>query len=134
MYKLKLLFVAGSSLFASSLNCVVLRSYGPRLISSSFSVLLSSQLRTMMSSSEPSSGPFQPVSNQYYKTMRQYQQLLDRITPFMLYRWLGTAALLAIFMLRIVLAQGVCPYFTSAFPCLGVLTISISGILVRTKV
>lgn len=60
----------------------------------------------MMSSSEPSSGPFQPVSNQYYKTMRQYQQLLDRITPFMLYRWLGTAALLAIFMLRIVLAQG----------------------------
>ena len=107
---------------------------GPRLISSSFSVLLSSQLRTMMSSSEPSSGPFQPVSNQYYKTMRQYQQLLDRITPFMLYRWLGTAALLAIFMLRIVLAQGVCPYFTFAFPCLGVLTISISGILVRTKV
>ncbi|EPT00332.1 hypothetical protein FOMPIDRAFT_1023734 [Fomitopsis schrenkii] len=37
---------------------------------------------------------------------RQYQQLLDRITPFVLYRWVGTAGLLAVFGLRIVLSQG----------------------------
>lgn len=64
----------------------------------------------MMSSSdtEPSSGgPLKPVTDQYYKIMRQYQILLDRITPFMLQRWLGTAALVGVFFLRIVLAQGV---------------------------
>ncbi|KAI0079257.1 retrieval of early ER protein Rer1 [Panus rudis PR-1116 ss-1] len=62
----------------------------------------------MMSSSdsEPSSGPLQPVMDQYYKYSRQYQALLDRITPFVLYRWLGFAGLLSLFMLRIVLAQG----------------------------
>lgn len=38
--------------------------------------------------------------------MRQYQVLLDRVTPFVLYRWLGTAGLLGLFMLRIVLSQG----------------------------
>ncbi|KAJ2987305.1 hypothetical protein NUW54_g9463 [Trametes sanguinea] len=31
---------------------------------------------------------------------------LDRVTPFVLYRWLGTAGLLALFALRIVFAQG----------------------------
>ena len=63
---------------------------------------------TMMNASDPApSTPFQPVSNHYYKIMRQYQVLLDRVTPFVLYRWLGTAGLLSLFMLRIVLAQGV---------------------------
>lgn len=64
----------------------------------------------MMSSSEPGTpgvGPFHPVSMQYNKIQRQYQQLLDRVTPFVLYRWLGFVGILALFILRIVLAQGV---------------------------
>ena len=63
----------------------------------------------MMSSSdsEASSGPFQPLMAHYVKAQRQYQQWLDRVTPFVLYRWLSTAGLLAVFMLRIVFAQGV---------------------------
>jgi hypothetical protein len=40
------------------------------------------------------------------RVQRQYQQILDRWTPYMLYRWLATAGLLALFFLRIVLAQG----------------------------
>jgi len=62
----------------------------------------------MMSSSdsEPSSGPLKPITDQYYKIMRQYQVLLDRVTPFVLYRWLGSAGLVSVFLLRIVLAQG----------------------------
>ncbi|KAI0919015.1 hypothetical protein AcV5_002040 [Taiwanofungus camphoratus] len=63
----------------------------------------------MMSSSEPGTpgvGPFHPVSMQYNKIQRQYQQLLDRVTPFVLYRWLGFVGILALFILRIVLAQG----------------------------
>ena len=63
----------------------------------------------MMNASDnaPSDTPFQPLSSQYAKAKRQYQQWLDKVTPFVLYRWLGTAGLLAVFMLRIVLAQGV---------------------------
>ncbi|KAF9047400.1 retrieval of early ER protein Rer1 [Panaeolus papilionaceus] len=52
------------------------------------------------------SSPVQNVSAQYYKIQRQYQQILDRWTPHMLQRWLATAGLLAVFFLRIVLAQG----------------------------
>lgn len=64
----------------------------------------------MMSSSDPmgsSDTPFQPISTQWTKAQRQYQQLLDKITPFVLYRWLGIAGLLGVFVLRIVLSQGV---------------------------
>ena len=71
----------------------------------------------MMSSSDPSSpafsgsgadsSPIQNISALYTKAQRQYQQILDRWTPYMLYRWLSTAGLLAVFFLRIVLAQGV---------------------------
>lgn len=63
----------------------------------------------MMSSSDPdaSAGPFQPLMAHYAKGQRQYQQWLDKVTPFVLYRWLGTAGLLSLFMLRIVFAQGV---------------------------
>jgi hypothetical protein len=71
----------------------------------------------MMSSSDPSSAafsgsgtdasPIQNISALYTRTQRQYQQILDRWTPYMLYRWLSTAGLLAVFFLRIVLAQGV---------------------------
>ncbi|TFY61717.1 hypothetical protein EVJ58_g4336 [Rhodofomes roseus] len=61
-----------------------------------------------MNSHEPStSGPgVANVSMKLNDAQRQYQQLLDRITPFVLYRWLGAAGLLALFILRIVLAQG----------------------------
>lgn len=57
----------------------------------------------MMSSSEPGGSS---VAGQLSHAQRQYQQLLDRITPFVLYRWVGTAGLLAVFALRIVFAQG----------------------------
>ncbi|KJA27792.1 hypothetical protein HYPSUDRAFT_34941 [Hypholoma sublateritium FD-334 SS-4] len=50
--------------------------------------------------------PFQNVTAQFTKIQRQYQQILDRWTPHMLYRWLSTAGLLSLFFLRIVLAQG----------------------------
>lgn len=56
------------------------------------------------------SSPVQNISAQYAKIHRAYQQVLDRWTPFMLYRWLATAGLLFVFMLRIVLAQGVSRY------------------------
>ncbi|KAG5652852.1 hypothetical protein H0H81_003415 [Sphagnurus paluster] len=40
------------------------------------------------------------------RLLARYQQTLDRWTPHVLQRWLSTAALLAVFLLRIVLAQG----------------------------
>ncbi|PPQ64929.1 hypothetical protein CVT26_015649 [Gymnopilus dilepis] len=52
--------------------------------------------------------PLQNVSAQYVKIQRQYQQILDRWTPYVLNRWLATAGLLLVFLLRIVLAQGIC--------------------------
>ncbi|KAF8161276.1 retrieval of early ER protein Rer1 [Crassisporium funariophilum] len=53
---------------------------------------------------EPS--PVQNITAQYAKIQRQYQQILDRWTPYMLHRWLASAGLLSLFLLRIVLAQG----------------------------
>ena len=35
-----------------------------------------------------------------------YQALLDKSTPYTTYRWVGTGALLLLFFLRIVLAEG----------------------------
>lgn len=67
----------------------------------------------MMSSSEPSNfnlGPLQPLKTHYTKYMRQYRQLLDRAAPHLLYRWVGTAGLLAIFMLRILITHAVSDY------------------------
>lgn len=49
----------------------------------------------------------------YARIQRQYQQTLDRWTPYMLYRWLSSAGLLAVFLLRIVLAQGVSSFIHS---------------------
>ncbi|KAF7969506.1 hypothetical protein HWV62_27210 [Athelia sp. TMB] len=60
-----------------------------------------------MDSDEPSATPFAAVNAQFTKLQRQYQQTLDRWTPHVLNRWLSTAGLLALFMLRIVLSQGV---------------------------
>ncbi|OJT05450.1 Protein rer1 [Trametes pubescens] len=61
----------------------------------------------MASSDTESSGPMEPLANFLAKGQRTYQQWLDRVTPFVLYRWLGTAGLLSLFMLRIVFAEGV---------------------------
>lgn len=62
----------------------------------------------MMSSSEATAEtPFQPISAQYTKFQRQYQQILDKVTPFVFYRWLSTFGVLVVFLLRIVFAQGV---------------------------
>lgn len=72
-----------------------------------------------MSSSDSGSssgGPLQPVMAQYTKYSRQYQQVLDKITPFVLYRWLGFAGILGLFMLRILLAQGV-SFSSSLYRC-----------------
>ena len=52
----------------------------------------------------------QPLEAQYLKYQRQYQQLIDRTTPYMLNRWLATGGLIALFALRIVLSQGVSVY------------------------
>lgn len=64
----------------------------------------------MMSSSEATgetSASLQNIPATYARLKRQYQQSLDRITPHVLYRWVGTAVTIAIFELRIVYAQGV---------------------------
>ncbi|EEP76735.1 protein rer1 [Uncinocarpus reesii 1704] len=55
---------------------------------------------------EPEQTPFTAVTAQTSKLTRQYQAYLDASTPFTLYRWLGTGAILILFFLRIVLAQG----------------------------
>ena len=59
-------------------------------------------------------GPLKPVVDQYRLLNRRYQTLLDRTTPHMLQRWLATAGLLVLFMLRIVLSQGVSVYWPSS--------------------
>ncbi|KAF8466412.1 retrieval of early ER protein Rer1 [Kalaharituber pfeilii] len=58
-----------------------------------------------MDSPPPESG-FAAISSQTSKVARLYQTYLDKVTPYTLYRWLGTGAALAIFLLRIVFAQG----------------------------
>ncbi|TDL23021.1 retrieval of early ER protein Rer1 [Rickenella mellea] len=61
-----------------------------------------------MSSSDsgPSSfGPLEPAMAHYRRLKREYQRVLDRAAPHLLYRWLGTGGLLIVFMLRILLAQ-----------------------------
>lgn len=80
----------------------------------------------MMSSSdvEPASGPLKPLTDQYYKSMRQYQILLDKITPFVLNRWLSTAGLFVVFLLRIVVAQGVCVFSSQTRSFAHVLLVS----------
>jgi hypothetical protein len=40
------------------------------------------------------------------KFWQQYQALLDRSTPYVLYRWIGTGVGLMIFFLRVFMAQG----------------------------
>ncbi|KAL8706309.1 MAG: hypothetical protein Q9201_000628 [Fulgogasparrea decipioides] len=59
-----------------------------------------------MDAPEPDSTPFAAVSAQTTRLGRLYQSYLDKSTPYTAYRWIGTGVLLALFFLRIVLAQG----------------------------
>jgi len=58
-----------------------------------------------MDSPPPESG-FSAITSQTNKAARVYQAYLDKVTPYTLYRWVGTAAILLIFMVRIIFAQG----------------------------
>jgi hypothetical protein len=63
-----------------------------------------------MSSSDATgetSASLQNIPATYARLKRQYQQNLDRITPHVFYRWVGTTVAVAIFELRILYAQGV---------------------------
>lgn len=90
---------------STSLSCSAVPSSFTR---TPLSVQKTHKRRKMMASSDTeSSGPMEPLANYLAKGQRTYQQWLDRVTPFVLYRWLGTAGLLSLFMLRIVFAEGV---------------------------
>lgn len=54
---------------------------------------------------------FQPIVAHYTRLSRQYQALLDRSAPHIVQRWLSTAGLVALFVLRIVVSQGVSSIF-----------------------
>ncbi|KAN0125634.1 retrieval of early ER protein Rer1 [Russula decolorans] len=63
----------------------------------------------MMSSSDASgeaSASLQNIPATYARLKRQYQQTLDRVTPHIMYRWIGTTVTIAVFELRILYAQG----------------------------
>lgn len=53
----------------------------------------------------------QPIVTQYTRLTRQYQALLDRSAPHIFNRWLTTAGLVGLFVLRIVFSQGVSVLF-----------------------
>ncbi|KAJ9154942.1 Protein RER1 [Pleurostoma richardsiae] len=59
-----------------------------------------------MDAPEPEQTPFAAVSAQTSKLQRQYQSLLDQSTPYVLYRWVGTAVALVIFFLRVLIKEG----------------------------
>ncbi|KAI4273371.1 MAG: hypothetical protein L6R38_006361 [Xanthoria sp. 2 TBL-2021] len=59
-----------------------------------------------MDAPEPENTPFAAVSAQTSKLGRLYQSYLDKSTPYTTYRWISTAVLLALFFVRIVVAQG----------------------------
>lgn len=47
-----------------------------------------------------------PAAAHYQKLKSLYQMNLDRVTPYVTYRWCGFGALLFLFMVRILVAQG----------------------------
>ncbi|KAL2048594.1 hypothetical protein N7G274_000506 [Stereocaulon virgatum] len=59
-----------------------------------------------MDSAEPEQTPFAAVSAQTSRLGRIYQSYLDKCTPYTAYRWVGTAVLLSLFFIRIIVAQG----------------------------
>jgi hypothetical protein len=60
-----------------------------------------------MSDGDANSTPIQNASATISKLQRQYQQILDRWTPHVFHRWMGTAGLVCLFLLRVLLSQGV---------------------------
>lgn len=77
---------------------------------------VSETLPTTMDAPEPETTPFDAVSLHTNRLMRQYQAYLDKSTPYVSYRWIGTGAILLAFFLRIVVAQG---WYIIAY-CLGI--------------
>ncbi|KAK4935341.1 hypothetical protein LTR10_023603 [Elasticomyces elasticus] len=69
-----------------------------------------------MDGPEPDTTPFDAITTQGNKLMRQYQTYLDKSTPYVSYRWSATGALLVMFFLRIIIAQG---WYIVAY-CLGI--------------
>jgi hypothetical protein len=63
----------------------------------------------MMDSDPDSNLPplIQQAQDQYRKYARQYQYYLDRTTPHVTQRWLAIGGVYAIFMLRVILSEGV---------------------------
>lgn len=59
-----------------------------------------------MDAAEPDQTPFAAVTAQTSKIQRHYQALLDRSTPYVTYRWIGSGVLLLMFFARILVAQG----------------------------
>lgn len=59
-----------------------------------------------MDAPEPDQTAFAAVTAQTSKLQRQYQALLDQSTPYVTYRWIGSAILLLMFFARILVAQG----------------------------
>ncbi|KAK3049377.1 hypothetical protein LTR09_009296 [Extremus antarcticus] len=53
-----------------------------------------------------STEPFAAVTAQTSKISRIYQSYLDKATPYVTYRWIGTATVFVAFALRIIFAQG----------------------------
>lgn len=51
--------------------------------------------------------PLEKLTVHFSKLQRQYQQTLDRWTPHVVQRWLAMGGLFTVFILRIVLSQGV---------------------------
>ncbi|EXJ53545.1 uncharacterized protein A1O5_13216 [Cladophialophora psammophila CBS 110553] len=69
-----------------------------------------------MDGPEPETTPFDAISTQSNKLLRQYQTYLDKSTPYVAYRWSATVVILLLFFLRIVVAQG---WYIVAY-CLGI--------------
>jgi len=63
----------------------------------------------MMDSDPDSNLPplIQQAQDQYRKYARQYQHYLDRATPHVTQRWFAVGCLYVIFMLRVILSEGV---------------------------
>jgi len=59
-----------------------------------------------MDAPEPADTPFAAVSAETTRLGRVYQAYLDKSTPHVTYRWIGTGVLFFFFFLRILLAQG----------------------------
>lgn len=77
---------------------------------------VSASLPTTMDGPEPDTTPFDAITTQSNRLVRQYQAYLDKSTPYVSYRWASTGFLLIFFFLRIVIAQG---WYIVAY-CLGI--------------